>query len=76
MVEFIVFCTCLTYFNDTYVHRNTVRYTNAGLFDGISLVALMALAVVRSRCVDTVSIDAWITHTLIHIWGKDRKSVV
>lgn len=39
----------------------------ADLLGGISLVALMALAVVRSRCVDTVSIDTWITHTLIHI---------
>lgn len=47
--------------------HNTLINVNAGLFGGGSLVALMALAVVGSRCVDTVSIDTGITHTLIHI---------
>lgn len=47
--------------------HNTLIDINAGLFGGGSLVALMALAVVGSRCVDTVSIDTWIAHTLIHI---------
>lgn len=49
------------------------RLTNTGLFGGCPLVAIVALAVVRSRCVDTVAIDTWITHTLIHIWRDKNK---
>lgn len=49
----------------------SIHYTlinvDAGLFGQSSLVTLMALAVVGSRCVDTVSISTWFTHTLIHI---------
>lgn len=47
--------------------HNALINIDAGLFGRGSLVALMTLAVVRSRCVDTVSIDTWITHTFIHI---------
>lgn len=47
--------------------HNTLININAGLFGWSSLVSLVTLAVVRSRCVDTVSIDAGITNTLIHI---------
>lgn len=47
--------------------HNTLINIHAGLFGRGSLVALMTLAVVSSRCVDTVSIDTRITHTLIHI---------
>lgn len=47
--------------------HNTLINIHAGLFRGGSLVTLMALALVSSRCVDTVSVDTRITHTLIHI---------
>lgn len=47
--------------------HNTFINIIAGLFGRGSLVALMALAVVPTRYVDTVSIDTRITHTLIHI---------
>lgn len=47
--------------------HNTLINIHAGLFRGGSLVTLMALALISSRCVDTVSVDTRITHTLIHI---------
>lgn len=47
--------------------HNTFINVNTGLFGGSSLVTLMAFAVIRSRCVGTVSIDTRITHTFIHI---------
>lgn len=46
---------------------NTFINVDTGLFGRSSLVTLMAFAVIRSRCVGTVSIDTWITHTFIHI---------
>lgn len=54
----------------------TVRHTDTGLFGRGSLVALMTLAVVRSRCVDTVSVNTWITHTFIHVWGERNKAYI
>lgn len=47
--------------------HNTLINIDAGLFGWSSLISLMTLAVVRSGRVDTVSIDAGITNTLIHI---------
>lgn len=47
--------------------HNAFINVNTGLFGGGSLVALVTLAVVRSRCVSAVSIDTGITHTFIHI---------
>lgn len=47
--------------------HNAFINVDTGLFGGGSLVTFMTLAVVRSRCVSTVSIDTGITHTFIHI---------
>lgn len=47
--------------------HNAFINVNTSLFGGGSLVAFVTLAVVRSRCVSTVSIDTGITHTFIHI---------
>lgn len=47
--------------------HNTLIDVNASLFGRSSLVPLMTLAVVRARCVDTISINTGVTHTLIDI---------
>lgn len=52
---------------------STARRTDAGLFGRRPLVPLMALAVVRSGCVDTVPVDTGVTHTLVHIWKRERR---
>lgn len=46
--------------------------TDAGLFRGRSLIPLVTFAVVRSGRVDAVSVDTGVTHTLVHIWERDR----
>lgn len=55
----------------TIAAHHSVHYAfinvDTGLFGGSSLVTLVALAVIRSRSVGTVSIDTGITHTFIHI---------
>lgn len=47
--------------------HNAFINVDAGLFGGSSLVTFMTLAVIGSRCVDAVSINARITHTFIII---------
>ena len=49
--------------------RTGLALTNAGLLGGGALVALMTLAVVRPRRVDTVSVNTGVTDTLIYVWG-------
>ena len=54
-------------------HGEWLEHTNAGLFGGGALVAFVTLAVVRPRCVDTVSIDTGVADALIHIWRRDER---
>lgn len=54
-------------------HGEWLEHTNAGLFGGGALVAFVTLAVVWSRCVDTVSVDTRVADTLIHIWRREER---
>lgn len=68
--------TCRKSWSKILITDRMVRLTNTGLFSRGSLVPLVALAVVWSRCVDTVSIDTWVTHTFIHICTEDNRKML
>lgn len=51
----------------------TAGRTDAGLFGGRALVALVAAAVVGPGRVDTVPVDAGVAHTLVHIWKREGR---
>lgn len=53
--------------------RSPAGRTDAGLFGRRALVTLVALAVVRSGRVDTVPVDTGVTHTLVHIWRREKR---
>lgn len=51
-----------------------ITHTNAGLLGGSALIPLVALAVVRTRGVNAVSVHTGVTATLVHIYKRNKRT--